>query len=56
MREPGDPDSVSYPRLDDAQIAVLEPLATARHLADGEPLFQAGDRRGGLFVVLAGAV
>ncbi len=56
MREPDDPGSVASPRLDDAQIALLEPFATAQRLRDGEPLFQAGEQRGGFYVVLAGAV
>ena len=56
MHEPDDHDDVASPRLDDAQIAVLRPFATARHLRDGESLFQAGDRSGGFFVVLSGGV
>ena len=48
--------SVASPRLSDAQIAVLAPLGTRAQLRDGEPLFQAGGRRGGFFIVLSGAV
>lgn len=47
---------VAYPRLDAADIASLAMLAVRRRLRDGEPLFEAGDRRGGVFVVLSGAV
>lgn len=56
MAEPDDRDSVTSPRLNDAQIAILKPFATAHHLRDGESLFQAGERRGGFFVVLEGTV
>lgn len=56
MQEPDDHRHVAFPRLDDAQIAVLKPFATRRHLEDGESLFQAGERRGGFFIVLDGAV
>ena len=44
MPAPDPHDNLASPRLDDAQLAVLEPFATAQHLRDGEPLFQAGDR------------
>lgn len=56
MPEPDDQRDVAFPKLSDAQIAVLEPFATARHLEDGEPLFRAGDHRGGFFIVRSGAV
>ncbi len=56
MDRPDDPRRIAFPRLDDAQLALLEPFATARHVADGEPLFRAGDRAGGFYVVVAGAV
>ena len=48
--------SVAFPQLSDAEIAVLAPLGTRWHLRDGEPLFQAGERRGGFFIVLSGTV
>ncbi len=48
--------SVAFPRLSDTEIAVLAPLGTRWHLRDGEPLFQAGEHRGGFFIVLSGAV
>lgn len=45
------------PRLSEADIAALGQHATHRLLHDGEPLFQAGDGRGGFFfVVLKGAI
>lgn len=46
---------VANPRLGDDEIAALEPLGTRVRLRDGEPLFQAGVRRGGFFVVLSGS-
>ena len=47
---------MAFPRLDDVEIAALKTVGTIRHLQDGQPLFEAGARRGGFFVVLAGAV
>jgi thioredoxin reductase (NADPH) len=47
---------VAYPRLDEAQIAALEQVGSRRSVADGQPLFRAGDRGGGFFVVLSGEV
>jgi thioredoxin reductase (NADPH) len=47
---------MAFPRLNEAEIAALKTIGTMRHLPDGEPLFEAGARRGGFFVVLAGAV
>ncbi len=44
------------PRLDESQIAALAQVGTRVRLRDGEPLIQAGVRRGGFFVVLDGAV
>lgn len=46
----------AFPRLDHADIAALTAIAVRRRLRDGEPLFEAGQRRGGVFVVLTGAV
>lgn len=56
MQEPENPWQIANPRLDNAQIAILEPFATARHLQDGDSLFEAGDRRGGFYIVVAGTV
>lgn len=47
---------MAFPRLDDAEIAALKTIGSTRRLLDGEPLFEAGSRGGGFFVVLAGAV
>ncbi len=37
--------NVAFPRLNDAEITALSRIATPVHLEDGEPLFQAGERR-----------
>jgi thioredoxin reductase (NADPH) len=44
------------PTLDDAEIAILEPLGTRREVAVGDYLYRAGDTRYDFFVVLAGLV
>lgn len=46
----------AFPALTARQIARIEPLARARDLADGESLWEAGDRDRPLFVILSGAV
>lgn len=46
----------SNPRLTDAEVAALALTGTRRRLHDGEPLFQAGERRGGFYIVLEGEV
>ena len=51
-----DTQQVAFPKLDDVQITALAEFATRRYLADGETLFRTGDRRGGFFIVLSGAV
>src|SRR3954466_2314337 len=56
MNETNTLQDVANPRLDDAEIAALKTIGTMRNLRDGEPLFQVGERRGGFFVVLSGAV
>ncbi len=56
MNESNTLQNVANPRLDDAEIAALKTIGTMRQLRDGEPLFQVGERRGGFFVVLSGAV
>lgn len=49
-------DAVAFPRLTDAEVAALVPLGRPRALRDREPLFTAGDRQGGFFLVLKGSV
>ena len=51
-----DTESVAFPKLDDAQLAMLEPLGTRRILRRGEFMFKAGQRDVSLTVVLRGAV
>lgn len=51
-----DTQSVAFPKLDDRQLALLEPLGTRRVLRQGELVFKAGQRDVGLTVVLRGAV
>ena len=52
-RDPADP---ANPHLDEADIAALAVQASRRRLQDGEPLFEAGERRGGFYIVLEGAI
>ena len=49
-------DAIANPRLDDDQISFLTSYGSTRQLSDGEPLFEAGGRRGGFYVVLTGGV
>src|SRR5207245_11579231 len=49
-----DTESIAFPKLDDRQLAMLEPLGTRRLLRGGELLFKAGQRDLGLTVVLRG--
>jgi thioredoxin reductase (NADPH) len=49
-----DTESVAFPKLDDRQLAMLEPLGTRRLLRRGEMIFRAGQRDLGLTVILSG--
>ncbi|MBV9275361.1 MAG: FAD-dependent oxidoreductase [Verrucomicrobia bacterium] len=49
-----DTESVAFPKLDDRQLAMLEPLGVRRTIRDGELLYRAGQRDLGLMVVLSG--
>src|SRR6266850_7551258 len=49
-----DTESVAFPKLDDRQLAMLEPLGSRRLLRKGEMLFKAGQRDLGLAVILSG--
>lgn len=51
-----DTESVAHPKLDDRQLAMLEPLGVRRVLRPGEIIYKAGQRDVGLIVVLRGAV
>ena len=49
-----DTESIAFPKLDDRQIAMLEPLGSRRVVRRGEVIFQAGKRDIPLVVVLRG--
>src|SRR5256712_5280061 len=51
-----DTESVAFPKLDDRQLAMLEPLGSRRLLRRGETLFKAGQRDLGLTVILRGGL
>ena len=51
-----DTENVAFPKLDDRQLAMLEPLGSRRLLRRDELVFKAGQRDMGLTVVLRGAV
>src|SRR5258706_11513608 len=49
-----DTESIAFPKLDDRQLAMLEPLGRRRILRRGDVLFKAGQRDVGLAAVLRG--
>jgi len=49
-----DTESIAFPKLDDNQLALLEPLGKRRIVRPGEILFVAGQRDVGLVIVLSG--
>jgi thioredoxin reductase (NADPH) len=49
-----DTESVAFPKLDDHQLSLLEPLAERRVMKRGDVLFKAGQRDLGLAIVLRG--
>src|SRR5881398_2199608 len=49
-----DTESVAFPKLDDHQLSLLEPLAERRVLKRGDLIFKAGQRDLGLTIVLRG--
>src|SRR5438132_317056 len=51
-----DTESVAFPKLDDRQLSLLEPLAERRVVKRGELVYKAGERDLGLTVVLRGAI
>src|SRR5713101_6616239 len=51
-----DTESIAFPKLDDRQLAMLEPLGSRRLLRRGEMLFKAGQRDLGLAVILRGGL
>src|SRR5438045_4019769 len=51
-----DTESIAFPKLDDHQLSLLEPLGERRVLKRGELLFKAGQRDLGLTIVLRGEI
>src|SRR5438132_5594487 len=51
-----DTESIAFPKLDDRQLALLEPLGKRRVVARGELVFKAGQRDLGLTIVLRGEI
>ena len=49
-----DTERIAFPRIDDRQLAMLEPLGTRRVVRRGEFVIKAGQRDFGLVVVLSG--
>jgi thioredoxin reductase (NADPH) len=51
-----DTESIAFPKLDDHQLSLLEPLAKRRVVKRGEVVFKAGQRDLGLTIVLRGEI
>jgi thioredoxin reductase (NADPH) len=51
-----DTESIAFPKLNDHQLSLLEPLAERRVLRRGDVLFKAGQRDLGLAIVLRGEI
>jgi thioredoxin reductase (NADPH) len=51
-----DTESIAFPKLNDHQLSLLEPLAERRVLKRGDVLFKAGQRDLGLAIVLHGEI
>ena len=49
-----DTESIAFPKLNDHQLSLLEPLAERRVMKRGDMLFKAGQRDLGLAIVLRG--
>jgi thioredoxin reductase (NADPH) len=49
-----DTESIAFPKLDDRQLAMLEPIGTRRIVRRGELVFKAGQRDLGMMVILRG--
>ncbi len=49
-------ETVAFPELTDAELALVRPLATARDYVDGEIVFKAGQADIDLFIVESGAI
>src|SRR5437588_10394040 len=51
-----DTESIAFPKLDDHQLSLLQPLAERRVLKRGDLAYKAGQRDLGLTVVLRGEI
>ena len=51
-----DTESIAFPKVDDRQLALLEPLGERRKLRRGEMIFKAGQRDLALTVILRGEI
>src|SRR5207302_5281515 len=51
-----DTESIAFPKLDDSQLAMIEPLGSRRKVPRGELIFRAGQRDLPLIVILRGEV
>jgi thioredoxin reductase (NADPH) len=51
-----DTESIAFPKLDDHQLSLLEPLAKRRVVKRGEVVYKAGQRDLGLTIVLRGEI
>src|SRR5437762_11393864 len=51
-----DTESIAFPKLNDHQLSLLEPLGERRVMKRGDMLFKAGQRDLGLAIVLRGEV
>src|SRR5436190_1942994 len=51
-----DTEAIAFPKLDDRQLAMLEPLGTRRILRRGEMVFKAGQRDLPMTVILSGEI
>jgi len=48
--------SIAFPKMDDRQLAMLEPLGARRKVRRGETVFKAGQRDMGLSIILSGEI
>src|SRR6266404_7606693 len=49
-----DTEAIAFPKLDDNQLSLLEPIGQRRNLKRGDLIFKAGQRDFGLTIVLGG--
>src|SRR5882757_2636985 len=51
-----DTESIAFPKIDDRQLSLLEPLGQRRTLKRGEVLYRIGQRDMGMTVILSGQI